>query len=323
MIINHERLKDLVLEVLEKRGVECSDVIADHFVEAELRGHSSHGVQRVIPLVKGVELGTIRRELEFEVVKETDSSVLIDGKQTVGIALWSLLTEREFDSPVAVIAVRNASHIGYLGYYTEKLARRGKVAIMVGNAEPAVARPNGPPVKLLSTTPFSVALPSDPPIVLDMALSATARGKILESLRRGRPIPHGVAVDHEGMITTDPEKALKGALLPMGGEKGFFLMLTLELMVAFLTGSAVGPQVKGVLNTENPPNKGELMIVIDPKYFEENLAAIDYMRQTIGGLLPGEHGRKIREERLREGIELDEKLFSALNEMRERIPYFK
>ncbi|MBW9141514.1 MAG: Ldh family oxidoreductase [Candidatus Aramenus sp.] len=323
MIVRHSELRELLTDILDRREVEFSDVIADHFTEAELRGHSSHGVQRMIPLVKGVELGTIRRDLEFEVVKESNSSILIDGKHSVGISLWSLLIEREYDSPVTAIAVRNASHVGYLGYYTERLARKGKVAIMLGNAEPAVTRPGTSPAKVLSTTPFSVAIPSDPPVVLDMALSAIARGKIVEALRKGETIPHGVAVDPEGKVTTNPQRALEGALLPLGGEKGFYLMLTLELLVAFLTGSAVGPQVRGVLNTEHPPNKGEVMIIIDPKYFEANIDAVEYMKEVVGGLLPGEHGRKIREERLKSGIELDEKLFSTLLSMRERVPYFK
>ncbi|WP_250637317.1 MULTISPECIES: Ldh family oxidoreductase [Sulfolobaceae] len=92
-LISHQELNGLVKEILDKRGVNGSEIISNHFVEAELRGHSSHGVQRVIPLVKGVELGTIRKELKYEIVKENNNSILIDGLHSIGITLWDRLVE--------------------------------------------------------------------------------------------------------------------------------------------------------------------------------------------------------------------------------------
>jgi len=312
-----EQLKELVIEILEKRGVEGKEIIAEHFVEAELRGHSSHGVQRLLPLVKGVELGTIRKRLNYEVLKSKGDSIWIDAKSSIGIVLWNKLVEREFHDPVSLIAVKNASHIGFLGYYTEKLAKREYVGIMFGNAEPAVVLP-GTSRKILSTTPLSIGIP--PGIILDMALSATARGKIIEAKRRGEKIPLGLAVDEEGKPTEDPEKALKGGLLPLGGNKGFYLMLVLESLVSFLTGSALGPNVKGVLNTENPPNKGEVLIVINPSFFASYKEEIEKMKKEV--MYPGQHGNKIREERLREGILIDETLLKTLQEMKEKVPYY-
>jgi len=79
-----DKLKELAIEMLEKRGVEGKEIIADHFVEAELRGHSSHGVQRLLPLVKGVELGTIRKRLDYEVLKSNGDSLWIDAKSSIG-----------------------------------------------------------------------------------------------------------------------------------------------------------------------------------------------------------------------------------------------
>ncbi len=314
--ITHQELEDLVREILERRGVADSETISRHFVEAELRGHSSHGVQRLVPLVKGVELGTIRREVKFNVLKEDGNSLLVDGMNSVGISLWNYLVENE--GRRTLIAVRNASHIGFLGFYTEKVARMGKVGIMIGNAEPAVVKPNSSR-RVLSTTPLSISIPFDPPVVLDMSLASIARGKIIEALRRGEEIPHGVAVDREGKITTHPGEALEGGILPLGGEKGFHLMVVLELLVGFMTGSAVGPQVKGVLNTENPSNKGEFLILIDPP--ERRSEVMEVMRE-VAGTLPGHHGLAEREERTRNGIEMDDKLLGTLREMRVKVPYF-
>ncbi|WP_250637318.1 Ldh family oxidoreductase [Saccharolobus sp. A20] len=210
--------------------------------------------------------------------------------------------------------------MGFLGYYTEKVARKGKVGIMIGNAEPAVVKPMSSQ-KVLSTTPISISIPTrDNPIILDMSLASIARGKIIEALRKGEEIPYGVAVDKEGKITTSPKEALEGGILPMGGQKGFYLMLTLELLVSFLTGSAIGPNVKGVLNTETPPNKGEIMIIIDP--IDANYDAIDYMKNILRSDFPGEHGMKLREKAMREGIEIDEKLYETLVDMRYKVPYF-
>jgi Malate/L-lactate dehydrogenases len=321
MKVSAEELRGLIVDILLQRGLEEPQIVAEHFVEAELRGHSSHGVQRVVPLVKGLELGTIRRKLEFKVVKETPSSLLIDAMHSVGITLWASLIQRSFQEPISIIAVRNASHIGFLGYYTERLARKGYVTLMIGNAEPSVVFP-GKRLRVLSTTPISISIPHEPPFVLDMALSATSRGKIIESLRRGEPIQPGLAVDEEGNPTTDPGKALRGGLLPMGGTKGFFLMLGIELLVSFITSSAVGPEVKGVLNTENPPNKGEVLIVINPQFLESNIGALSSMRGILDAPLPGEHSLLTREKRLREGIDIDETLWKTLMDLRNKNPYF-
>jgi len=101
-----------MLDSLKRRGVQGADVIVNHFLEAELKGHSSHGVQRMIPLLKGLDVGTIRREISFSVERETNSSLYIDGNRSIGIVLWDLLIKRVTNSDVFLILIRNASHIG-------------------------------------------------------------------------------------------------------------------------------------------------------------------------------------------------------------------
>lgn len=318
MLLQIEDLKNLLIEILEKREVEGKEVVVEHFIEAELRGHSSHGIQRIIPLVRGIELKTIKTKLNYTVIKSSSTSILIDANYSIGIILWNkLISELDGFSSIYVIAVRNSSHIGYLGYYTRRLALKGFVSIMIGNAEPAVVIP-GTAKKVLSTTPLSIGIPSNPPVVLDMALSAISRGKILEAERKGIQIPYGVAVNEKGEITTDPTEALKGGILPLGGERGFYLMLTLELMVAYLTGSAVGPEVKGVLNTERSSNKGEFMIIINPELFEKNENAISYMRRLLCSL-PGDRGERLSK---RDKIEIDDKLYFTLVDLSKKCPYF-
>lgn len=318
MKIKVKDLENLIVEILDKRYIEDSNIIARHFIEAELRGRSSHGIQRLIPLIKGIELGTIKRRLDYTVIKSTNSSILIDAKGSIGIVLWDRLTSLDFNEPISIIAVRNSSHIGFLGYYTRKLALKGYAAIMFGNAEPAVVFPKKSE-KLLSTTPISISIPSNPPVVLDMALSAIARGKIIEAERKGIRIPYGVAVNEKGDITTDPTEALKGGILPLGGEKGFYLMLTIELLTSFITGGAIGPEVAGILNTDKPPNKGEVLIIINPSYLEKNERGIKLMRELIGSL-PGDRGDKLSK---REELEIDNELYLTILELLRKVPYFK
>lgn len=135
-----------------------------------MKGHSSHGIQRMIPLLRGLDAGTIKSHLDFKVERETDSSKFVDGNSSIGIVVWDLLIRERRDSDVFMIAVRNSSHIGYLGYYTSRLASAGIPSIMFGNAEPSVVAP-GTSRRILSTSPISIGIPPD--VVLDMSLAST------------------------------------------------------------------------------------------------------------------------------------------------------
>lgn len=158
------------------------------------------------------------------------------------------------NSDVFLISVRNASHIGYLGYYTSRLASMGVMSIMFGNAEPSVVIP-GTTKKVLSTSPISIGIPPD--LVLDMSLASTSRGKIVEAKRKGEKIPLGWAVDQKGKETNEPERALIGGILPLGGRKGFHLSLFLDMLTSSISGSEIAENVVGILDTSKPPNKGE------------------------------------------------------------------
>ncbi|MFP3347116.1 MAG: Ldh family oxidoreductase [Sulfolobaceae archaeon] len=312
MKVKAKDLESLMVSILEKRGVENPHIIAGHFIEAELRGHSSHGVQRLIPLVKGLDLGTIKKKVELKEVKRENNAVLYDANHSIGILVWHYLTE---SPPTDIIAVRNASHIGFLGYYTRRVSTRlNRPVIMIGNAEPAVVKP-GSTRKVISTTPLSIAIPCEKTVVLDMALSSIARGRIIEAKRKGEKLPYGVAVNKNGEITTDPEEALQGGILPLGGEKGFYLMLTLELLTSYLTGSAIATEVRGVLNTESSPNKGEFMIIL-PR-LQGDCHGLRTLKSIIN-VLPGEHSDLLAG---RDELEVDDKLYNIFVELESRIPF--
>ncbi|BCU69586.1 Ldh family oxidoreductase [Stygiolobus caldivivus] len=305
-------IESIVISSLEKRGVENPSIIAKHFIEAELRGHSSHGLQRLIPLIKGIDLGTIRKDVSLTEVKRENNAVLYDANHSIGILVWHYLTESPKED---LIAVRNSSHIGFLGYYTRRVASRlRRPAIMIGNAEPAVVKP-GTPRKVVSTTPISIAVPCERTVVLDMALSSIARGKIIEAKRRGGKIPYGVAVNDKGEITTDPEEALKGGILPIGGERGFYLMITLELLTSYLTGSAIAVEVQGVLNTEKSPNKGEFLLILPNLASDCHGASV---LKSFTEFLPGEHSDILAE---RDVIEIDDELYKTIERLEREVPF--
>ncbi|WP_149564567.1 Ldh family oxidoreductase [Sulfuracidifex tepidarius] len=296
-------MRQFLLELLEKRGVQGSEVVVDHFLEAEIKGHSSHGIQRMIPLLRGLDAGTIKSHLDFKVERETDSSKFVDGNSSIGIVVWDLLIRERRDSDVFMIAVRNSSHIGYLGYYTSRLASAGIPSIMFGNAEPSVVAP-GTSRRILSTSPISIGIPPD--VVLDMSLASTSRGRILEAKRRGERIPLGWAVGPDGKETDDPDLALKGGIIPIGGKKGFFLSLFLDMLTATISGSELSENVVGVLDTSKRPNKGEVLIMFN--YHHE-------VKHVPWEELPGRHGLKIMNEIKRSGyVEVDNSLLSSLKE---------
>ncbi|MDT4917885.1 MAG: hypothetical protein QOH89_2585, partial [Pseudonocardiales bacterium] len=212
-------------------------------------------------------------------------------------------TELARRTGVGVVLVRHSNHLGMLAYYLERIARAGDVAIVLSTTE-AVARPAGGVERLLGSNPIGVAFPADPPFVLDMSTTATSVGALLHAQRHGEPIPPGWAVDELGQSTEDPDAALRGALNPFGGVKGYGLSLAVALMSGALTGTATGPRVHGVLDTRLVSTKGEVFLVLDPRRLpwgdEVSARATAYLAEVRRSspvdpahpvLIPGDRGR--------------------------------
>ena len=200
----------------------------------------------------------------------------------------------------------------------ERLAEAGLVALAFGNTPKAMA-PWGGRQPLFGTNPIAFAVPqrARPPMVVDMALSQVARGKILTAAQKGEAIPEGWAVDERGAPTTDATAALKGALQPIGGAKGAALALMVEVLAVALTGARFGYEATSFFDADGaPPGVGQLLIAIDPgafggsDVFGDRIAALAGMIEGDGARLPGTRRIALREKAQREGVTVDSKLLA-------------
>ena len=291
---------------------EEAGAVADVLVEADLRGHNSHGLMRVPLYVGLLRSGKLQVEARPRIQQERVAAALIDGDRALGpyaatIAAYEAMS-RARGTGAAAVALYNCGHIALAGYYVELAAREDLIGLLFAKSEASV-HPQGGVEPLLGTNPIAVAIPTaDDPVLLDMSTSATSHGKLVEAAKAGRRLPEGWALDAAGTPTTDPQAALQGALSPAGGAKGYGLSLTVELVAGLLTGAGAGPMrdASGWRQLW-----GNLFIVVDPAVFADvgafktavsaYLAAIKASRTAPNWdeiLLPGERSYRTLAERL-------------------------
>lgn len=285
-------------------------------LEGDLRGHPSHGIRRLPVLAGRIRAGLCAPAAVPELDWSTPAVLRVDGHTGLGPPVAHRAVEAlvEHGTGVAVAAIRRAGHLGMLAPYVERLAGAGLIGLAVTTSE-ALVHPWGAAPAMLGTNPLAVAVPTDgEPVVLDMATGQISRGKVLDHAHRGEPLPEGAAVDASGAPTTDPTAALDGAISPFGGPKGYALSLVLELMVASLTGTALGREVRGTLDTTDPVTKGDVLIALDPAAFGggvalgpflDELRALDPAPGHAGVQIPGDRARATRAANLAAGVPVD------------------
>jgi (2R)-3-sulfolactate dehydrogenase (NADP+) len=222
---------------------------------------------------------------------------------------------------VAVLAITHSYSAGVVGWFVTKLAEHGLVALAFANASASIA-PWGGRKAMFGTNPIGFAAPrvGHPPIVVDMASSATARVNIVQAAARGEQVPPGWVFDSEGKPTTDPKALLAGGSVgPLGGAKGYGLALMVDILAAGLTGSSFSREASSFGNNEGgPPDVGQLFIALSPKLtgaeamaerLEELAAAIE---AQPGARLPGDKRHEARRKAEREGVDVPEDLLAKL-----------
>jgi len=271
--IDPNQLSHFCTRVLVTEGVTQSDatLVADTLVQADLWGHQSHGVLRLPWYVARLRSGAMTCETQPEVVTDTGALLLLDGADGIGQVIAKRATmlaiERANAHGIGAVAVRNGNHFGTAMYYTKMAAELGCVALLSTNASPAMA-PWGGREKRIGTNPWSIGAPVSSlgegraPMVLDMANTAVARGKIYLAKQQGIPIPEGWTLDEDGSPTTDPLRAIAGMVLPMAGHKGYGMALMMDVLSGVLTGSQFGINVHGPYEADARSGCGHLMIAI-------------------------------------------------------------
>src|SRR2546422_1054480 len=321
----------LHFEVPKNDAMQAADVLAC----ADVRGIDSHGVARLHTYFDMLSLGRINPRPKISQVRSTLSTATVDGDNGLGLVVGPQANRMAMDLAEKAgsgwVSVRNTNHFGIAGYYVLKALERDLIGWAMTNSTKLVA-PLWGAERMLGTNPISIAFPGkeEPAIVIDMATSAAAYGKIEIARRRGEPIPEGWAVDEEGRATTNPNDMVNGgALLPLGsdrdrgGHKGYGLAIMVDVLCGVLSGANWGPFTPPFALRQEIPKRsvgngighffGAMQIdgFIDRDSFKRQID--DYIRVfratkpapgTNGPLLPGDPEREAENWRRANGVPL-------------------
>jgi LDH2 family malate/lactate/ureidoglycolate dehydrogenase len=337
IIAGHATLMTFCTSVFEKLGTSHEDarIAADAIVGSNLRGVDTHGVIRMLVYSAKLKGGFINPRPNLHPLRETKGTALIDGGngfgQVVGYRAMEIAIKKAREVGVSCVSVRNSNHFGTCAHYSMMALPQDMIGLAFTNASAQIA-PTGGAEKMLANNPWSVAVPAGQrfPVVLDMANSVVARGKIRMAAKEGRTIPPEWAVTKDGEPTTDPKAALEGFLLPVGGYKGYGITLMVDLLTGVLANSCYGPRVQGMDIVEAIGGVGHTFIAIDLAAFDDVAAfkaRMDLYIDEIKGskkakgadaiLLPGEPEFLCERERRRNGIPLHINIVNDLRKIAE------
>jgi LDH2 family malate/lactate/ureidoglycolate dehydrogenase len=336
-IISEAALRSFCTRIFEKVGVPPAEALlaVKNLIEADLRGVHSHGVVRFPIYVKRIVDGGTNPAPAVSIVRQTRTSAVVDGDNglghLVGIKAMEIAIEKGSEGDCAFVAVRNSNHFGTAAYYAEMAARRGMIGLSFTIGAINHMAPWGGAEAVLGNNPFAIAFPTrEPfPIVLDMACSVAARGKIIVAAKEGKPIPADWATGPDGLPTTDAVEALKGFVIPVGGPKGYALTLAVGLLSTMLSGAAFGRDVGELYEkTTTAQNGGHLFGVLPVTAFDDLDAYLDRMDKGIRDIrgakkaagvdriyLPGEREHLSLLKHREKGIPLGTSLVKELKEL--------
>jgi (2R)-3-sulfolactate dehydrogenase (NADP+) len=299
--------------------------VACALAQAEIDGQKGHGLSRVPIYAAQARAGKVDGHATPTARQTRPSSLMIDVANGFVFPAVDLAVARlpamAATTGIAAAGFVRSHHFGVVGRHVERLAEVGLLALAFANTPKAMA-PWGGRQPVFGTNPLAFAAPqrSKPPIVVDLALSQVARGKILTAAQKGEPIPAGWAVDDEGNPTTDAKVALKGALQPIGGAKGAALALMVEVLAVALTGARFSCEASSFFDAEGqPPGVGQLIIAIDPDAFAGREAFLDRLAVLARSIeadtsarLPGSRRLAARAKAQREGVAVDARLLAEV-----------
>ncbi len=279
-------LKEFTKEVFVRAGMPPEDAEAEAgaLIWANLRAVDSHGVLRIPWYLDNIEKGVMNPKPNIQVIKETPATILLDADRALGpvvtIKVVNMVVAKAKKMGICWAIIRNLTHQGALGYYSQMMAEKGMAGIVFVSNPPNMA-PFGARVPGVHNSPVAISVPAKRhrPLNLDMATSVVAGGKLWLAVDKNMPIPEGWALDKDGNPTTDPRNV--GALLPFGGPKGSGLAMMFECLASVMAGN---PVVEPVLSGREvgPPEEGKKEQAVGerlswvPKHIQNSVvAAID------------------------------------------------
>jgi len=328
-------LEEGAFELLIRMGEteENARVASGILVNADMRGISTHGVNLLRRVHNRVKAGMLELPTRTTIVEDRNGTTVMDGNNGLGqvsaFNCLELTMEKAKKYGLSMVLLRKTNNIGALGYYTSVAARRGLIQVLMTNGNPSMA-PYGAAEPFFGTNPISIGIPvkGDRPVFLDMSSSVVARGKIRLASLKGEKIPEGWALDENGEPTTDPKKALKGCMLPLGGPKGSGLAMMVDILSGVLSGSNYSKAIKSFHTLEGPTGVGACFIGIDPDRFMpaahfytlveryvEEMKGLRRQRGVTEILAPGELELNREESSSREGIDVPDEVIRELDSM--------
>jgi len=338
-------LKTFTQRAFGRVGVPEEDAasIAELMLEADLQGADGHGIFRLPQYIRRIQAGGVNPRPNIRIERSRAAMALVNGDNGMGhLAMRfasQIAIEKARTAGAAWVGVRWSNHAGPASLYAKMPMREGMIGMYfaVGNANHLP--PWGGVEMLLSTNPVAVAIPAgeEPPIVLDMATTVAAFGKVKTRAQRGEAMPEGWMVDREGRPLTDPKRMNEGFLLPLGGHeggyKGYGMALVFGILAGTLNCAAMGREVIDFnADDATPTNTGQAILAIDVAAFDDFQAftkRIDALSRDIRGsqrmkgyeriFLPGEQSHARHEERSRLGVPVAPALLSSLNQLGEKL----
>jgi LDH2 family malate/lactate/ureidoglycolate dehydrogenase len=326
-VVDALKLEAYVAEIFDHGGVPRDEAgrVADALVSADARGMTSHGVMRVPMYMKKVRAKGFRAGTKGHVLQETAATMLLDGEDGLGqVITWRAMEEairKARTAGVGVVGVTRSNHYGEGAYYALEAIRHDMIGILTTNGS-ANTPPHGGRSMVAGNLPLTVGVPANKelPILLDMAMCASSKGKVAYAAKKGDQIPAGWAVDANGQATVDPQKVLDGGwILPIGGYKGWGMIMILDVLSGVLTGGPMGPEVTDLFigAPETPQGLGHFVLALNIAAFmpvsdfkrrmDQRIRSIKDSERLPGVdeiLMPGERELTLERERRAHGIPL-------------------
>ena len=320
------------IEALSSRALMCAGAGAEAAASvgrstmlAERDGIASHGLMYVLIYAEHLRCGKVDGAARPVVSRPGACVITVDAASGFAHpaidAGFPLLIDAARQNGIAALAIRNSYNCGVLGHHAERIASAGLLSLCFTNA-PASIAPVGGAKPIIGTNPFALGVPNGAgaaALVIDQSASVVAKSEIARRAVTGTPIPEGWAVDTEGNPTTDAGAALKGAMMPSGGYKGFGIGLMVELFAAAMTGATLGIHASPFSGTSGgPPRTGQFFIACDPSLTSNSFFAdrLDALLQAIdaerNARRPGSRRLESRRMSVREGVAISRALLARI-----------
>lgn len=334
--VSYEELRTRVRGIFAAYAMPPADAdrVAQCLLEADLRGISSHGINRIPIYTKRFRLKLVNPNPALAVTAPTPAATQVNGDNGMGFVVGTRAMAAAISAAetygIGLAVASHSNHFGIAANYLMQALDAGMASMVLTNASPAMPIWGGR-TPFLGTSPLGIGVPGgerQPPLVLDMATAVAARGKIRRAAERGERIPEGWALDEDGRPTTDAAAAYRGILLPLAGPKGSGLSLMMEALAGVMSGAAFGGEVKNqYLDFSTPQNVGHFFLAFRPDLFvsrAEYRARMDELESRAKDcplaegfeeiLMPGEREARLADSRRKSGVPVTAEDYEMLSE---------